>query len=145
MPDDVKKIPGYYLEDLEVVAKEIITFAENLNIWIFAGEMGVGKTTLIKEICQVLGVKDNVHSPTYSLVNEYEGSSGETFYHFDFYRLKNETEAMDIGVDEYFYSGNKCFIEWPEKIPSLLPEQHLEISISLNDKNIRSIFLSKHD
>ncbi|MDQ3536455.1 MAG: tRNA (adenosine(37)-N6)-threonylcarbamoyltransferase complex ATPase subunit type 1 TsaE [Bacteroidota bacterium] len=145
MPDIGKEIPRFSLEDIKKVSKEIIAFAEDINIWIFVGEMGVGKTTLIKEICKILEVTDVVHSPTYSLVNEYETSKGEIFFHFDFYRLKDEAEAMDIGVDEYFYSGNTCFIEWPENIPSLLPDRHVKISISLVDKNLRSIFLSKHD
>ncbi|MDQ3393852.1 MAG: tRNA (adenosine(37)-N6)-threonylcarbamoyltransferase complex ATPase subunit type 1 TsaE [Bacteroidota bacterium] len=144
MPE-LDNIQDYSLEELGTIASKIISFAVDLNIWLFVGEMGVGKTTLIKEISQQLGVIDNVHSPTYSLVNEYGLTSGEVLYHFDFYRLKYETEAMDIGVEEYFYSGNKCLIEWPEKIPSLIPEKYLMISISLTDKNQRSIFLSKHD
>ncbi len=145
MPEIDDNIQEYSLEDLGIIASKIITFAGVSNIWLFNGEMGVGKTTLIKAICQQLGAVDNIHSPTYSLVNEYGLLSGKVLYHFDFYRLRNETEAMDIGVEEYFYSGNKCLIEWSEKIPSLIPEEHLLITISLTDKNQRSIFLSKHD
>jgi tRNA threonylcarbamoyladenosine biosynthesis protein TsaE len=132
-------------EDLDGLSKKIIAFAEEFKIWIFVGEMGVGKTTLIKKVCEGLGVIDLVSSPTFSLVNEYEDVNGLKYFHFDFYRIKNETEAMDIGVEEYFYSGYHCFIEWPEKILGLIPEKHLKIGITLADKNTRRIFLSKHE
>ena len=95
--------------------------------------MGVGKTTLIKEICRQLGVMQNVCSPTFAIVNEYCDGEGEPVYHFDFYRLKNLAEAYDIGYEEYFYSGNWCFTEWTEKIESLLPDHYLRIDISEHD------------
>ncbi len=112
---------------------QLIEIAQNLlqsydnRILVFYGPMGVGKTTFTKALCKVLGVKDTVSSPTFSLVNEYEGGDGEAVYHFDFYRIDDETEAMDMGCDEYFYSGSYCLIEWPEKIPNLIPEGALEI------------------
>lgn len=93
--------------------------------------MGVGKTTLIKVLAKTLGVNDVTSSPTFSLVNEYQTTDGQTVYHFDFYRLKNEVEALDMGADEYLYSGNWCFIEWAEKIPNLIPEAHSSISVRL--------------
>lgn len=145
MPEKSKEIIGYNLEQLGEVTNEIIAFAEDYKIWIFTGEMGMGKTTLIKSLCEAFEVEDLVSSPTYSIVNEYRNKDGKTFYHFDFYRIKDESEAMDIGTEEYFFSGAHCFIEWPEKIVSLVPERHLKIAIDLAEKNTRSIFLSKHD
>jgi tRNA threonylcarbamoyladenosine biosynthesis protein TsaE len=128
------------IDDLEKVAKSIISIYENQNIWIFEGEMGAGKTTFIKVICKELGVLSAVQSPTFSLVNEYMTDEGEEIYHFDFYRLKNEVEALDFGVEEYFYSNNLCLIEWAEKIPSLIPEQFLKIKITkLEDSETRII------
>ncbi len=125
-------------------AEEIIKYSEDQLIWIFYGEMGAGKTTLIKAIAEQYAVEDNVHSPTFSLVNEYRNHENEIFYHFDFYRINNETEAMDIGVDEYFDSGDHCFIEWPQKIPSLLPKRFLKIEILITSETSRKITLSHH-
>jgi tRNA threonylcarbamoyladenosine biosynthesis protein TsaE len=125
-------------------AEEIIKYSEDQLIWIFYGEMGAGKTTLIKAIAEQYAVEDNVHSPTFSLVNEYRNHENKIFYHFDFYRINNETEAMDIGVDEYFDSGDYCFIEWPQKIPSLLPDRFLKIEILITSETSRKITLSHH-
>ena len=93
--------------------------------------MGAGKTTLIKAICEELGVKENISSPTFSIVNEYHSAPGRKIYHFDFYRIKDLSEAYDMGYEEYFYSGACCFIEWPEKIDGLLPEEALKLEISV--------------
>ncbi len=117
------------LTDLSLVAKEIIAFAGNETIWLLNGEMGAGKTTLTKVICQQLNVVDTVSSPTFSIVNQYLTNKGEIIYHFDFYRLKHEQEALQIGVEEYFYSGNLCLIEWASQIPSFIPPAFLEITI----------------
>lgn len=130
--------------DLEKVASKIIAFAEDQHIWIFYGEMGAGKTTIIRAIADQYEIEDNVHSPTFSLVNEYGNYKDEIFYHFDFYRIKNEVEAMDIGVEEYFDSGDLCFIEWPQKIPSLLPEKYLIINIEITSHTGRKIKISHH-
>lgn len=130
--------------ELDNAAKAIIQYSKGLNIWIFYGEMGAGKTTLIKAIANEFGVEDNVHSPTFSLVNEYRNLKDDVFYHFDFYRIKDETEAMDIGVEEYFDSGDICFIEWPQKIPSLLPETFLKINIKITSPTTRELNLSQH-
>ncbi len=100
------------------------------KVILFEAEMGTGKTTLIKALCKALGVEDTISSPTFSLVNEYETNKGELVYHFDFYRLKTEEEALDFGVEDYLYSGNYCFLEWSENIPNLIPEKHTVISIS---------------
>jgi tRNA threonylcarbamoyladenosine biosynthesis protein TsaE len=132
-------------KELPFVAKLVLRLADEHKIWLLEGEMGAGKTTFIKAVCQALGVPDTVQSPTFSLVNEYRTVKGDTCYHFDFYRIKDQTEAMDIGVEEYFESGNFCFIEWPAKIPGLLPERYLKISINLDSHNGRTLQLSKHE
>lgn len=132
----------YTLEELPEVAKEIIQFSKS-HIYLFYGNMGIGKTTLIKELCKQLGVKDTVSSPTFGIVNEYDSEKG-TIYHFDFYRIENQEEAMDIGIDEYFYSGQPVFIEWPEKISGFLPESYLKITLEKQQDNKRHITLSQH-
>lgn len=130
----------FSLDQLEEVAKQII--AQNPDkVILFHGEMGVGKTTLIKQLCKILGVTEATSSPTFSLVNEYQANDNQLVYHFDFYRLKNEIEAMDMGVDDYLYSGNWCFIEWAEKIPSLVPEPHSVVTIELLPNGKRSLEL----
>jgi tRNA threonylcarbamoyladenosine biosynthesis protein TsaE len=130
----------FSLDQLEEVAKQII--AQNPHkVILFHGEMGVGKTTLIKQLCKSLGVTEATSSPTFSLVNEYQADDNQLVYHFDFYRLKNEIEAMDMGVDDYLYSGNWCFIEWAEKIPSLVPEPHSVVTIELLPNGKRSLEL----
>ncbi|MDR3695708.1 tRNA (adenosine(37)-N6)-threonylcarbamoyltransferase complex ATPase subunit type 1 TsaE [Mucilaginibacter sp.] len=127
---------------LPAIASQIIEFAANSRIFFFYGDMGAGKTTLIKVLCESLGTAEPVTSPTFSIVNEYEGAT-ERIYHFDFYRLKNETEALDMGYEEYFYSGAYCFIEWPEKIPNLLPDHYISIKIKVKDDDLREINIEK--
>lgn len=126
------------LNDLPDVARKILEFAGDNRIFLFYGEMGAGKTTLIKALCSVLQVEDTVSSPTFSIVNEYFGST-ESIYHFDFYRIKNETEAFDLGYEDYLYSGNYCLIEWPEKISNLLPSKFVELSLLQTSENERVI------
>ncbi len=130
----------FSIDQLEEVAKKIIAEKPN-KIILFHGEMGVGKTTLIKQLCLTLGVTSVTSSPTFSLVNEYEADNNALVYHFDFYRLNKEEEALDMGVDDYLYSGNWCFIEWAEKIPNLIPEFHSVITISLLPDGTRSLTL----
>lgn len=115
------------------VARKLLDSFPDERFYAFFGSMGVGKTTLIKEICKQLGVMQNVCSPTFAIVNEYCDSKGEPVYHFDFYRLKNLAEAYDIGYEEYFYSGYWCFTEWTEKIEPLLPDHYLRIDITERD------------
>ena len=132
-------------DNLGEVAQNFLTKAAHCPVWLLHGEMGSGKTTFIKSLCRKLGVKDATSSPTFSIVNEYKTADNKKVYHFDFYRIKNEAEAYDIGAEEYFYSGNLCFIEWPEKIPSLIPAEHVDVSITVENQNHRTIALSVHD
>ena len=119
----------------------MIAIAEHRTL-LFRGEMGVGKTTLIKEICNILGVEDRVSSPTFSLVNEYRTSANEVVFHFDFYRITNEEEALDMGIEEYLYQKNWCLIEWPENIGNLLPLDAVQIHLSVLDDGQRNIQLN---
>jgi len=130
------------LSDLPSIAQQLLSFAGNNRIFLFHGDMGAGKTTLIKSICAELGVTTSVSSPTFAIVNEYEGALNR-IYHFDFYRLKNQTEALDMGCEEYFYSGDYCFIEWPEKIPDMLPAHYINITISVLNDTTREISFEK--
>lgn len=138
------EVISYSINDLPAVTKRIFDFAGDEKIWLFFGDMGAGKTTLIKHICDHISTTDVVSSPSFSLVNEYENREGKKVYHFDFYRIKDQEEAMDIGVDEYFQSGNLCLVEWPEKIPSLLPDNYFSIHISVNSEDKRIITLKHH-
>jgi len=134
---------AYKEEELEGAAQVLIGEFKNNRVFIFSGAMGSGKTTFIKYICKVLGVTAGISSPTFSLVNEYEGSNGSVVYHFDFYRIKDIQEAYDIGYEEYFYSGHYCFIEWPEKIPGLVPADAVEIKIEIKNNNSRELWINK--
>ena len=131
----------YRLDQIEDAANQIIRLAGSDKIWVFQGQMGAGKTTLIKALAKEMQVKDHVSSPTFGLVNEYETVSGERICHFDFYRLDDPTEALDIGIEEYFYSGDYCWIEWAEKIAQFLPEDFLLIRIISESDQDRTITL----
>jgi tRNA threonylcarbamoyladenosine biosynthesis protein TsaE len=133
------------LDELKAAAGELVGKCYTTKVWLFYGEMGSGKTTLIKAVCERLGVIKGMSSPTFSVVNEYETGHGERIYHFDFYRLKNEQEAYDLGAEEYFDSGNFCFVEWPEKIPSLIPERHIKVKVTPCDPTNRIIHYTSHD
>ena len=133
-------IKNYSLEELPAIAKEIIKTSKQ-KVLLFYGEMGVGKTTLIKEIVKQLGSLDTVSSPTFSLVNEYHTTNGEKIYHFDFYRINNENEALDIGVEEYFYSDSWCLVEWPDKVENLVPLNSVTITITSNSDQLRTLEL----
>jgi len=137
-----------HLNSLDAAAQFIIDSSPNQSFYTFQGEMGVGKTTLIKAMAKRLGSRDNVTSPTFSLVNEYalEGGERNTIYHFDFYRILGLDEVYDIGYEEYFYSGQFCFVEWPDKIARLLPDSFIEIRISRisSAENTRELTIFKH-
>ncbi|QMV69609.1 tRNA (adenosine(37)-N6)-threonylcarbamoyltransferase complex ATPase subunit type 1 TsaE [Sphingobacterium paramultivorum] len=124
--------------DLSQAAQTLLNSFSKDRIFLLYGSMGAGKTTFVKHLCKQLNVQDSTSSPTFSIVNEYESPVGP-IYHFDFYRIKDEQEAFDFGYEEYFYSGAYCFVEWPEKIPNLLPEEAKEIHISIIDATTRKI------
>ncbi len=125
-------------EELPQVAEAILAAMNNRTVVVFRGEMGAGKTTLIREIAAALGSTDTVTSPTFAIVNQYRGTNDRPIYHFDFYRIEDIREAYDFGYEEYFYSGELCLVEWPEKIESLLPEEIVTVHIALNDETTRT-------
>jgi tRNA threonylcarbamoyladenosine biosynthesis protein TsaE len=131
-------------EGLAKVAEKLLALAGDCRVWLFVGDMGAGKTTFIKELGKLLLVTDGMSSPTFSIVNEYWTTNKEKVFHFDFYRIKNETEAVEIGIEDYFYSGCYCFIEWPEKIPNLLPDVYAVIKIETTNNNHRTLSFSIH-
>ncbi|GEM62838.1 tRNA (adenosine(37)-N6)-threonylcarbamoyltransferase complex ATPase subunit type 1 TsaE [Sphingobacterium faecium NBRC 15299] len=128
------------LSELDHAAKLLLKSFPDDRVFLFYGNMGAGKTTFIKALCEVLEVQDNTSSPTFSIVNEYKSSKGPIF-HFDFYRIKEEEEAYDFGYEDYFYSGNYCFVEWPNKIPNLLPEDAKTIEIEITSTTSRKIII----
>ena len=132
----------YTLDKLPSIAKQIINIAKNTKNILFYAEMGAGKTTLIKEIIKQLDITDNVSSPTFSLVNEYLSINNETIYHFDFYRIEEETEALDIGIDDYFHKDAWCFIEWAQNIESYLPKKSIVVNIEIVDEVTRKIIIT---
>ena len=127
-----------HIDQLPEVAAQLLREFADERFFAFFGKMGVGKTTLIKEICHQLGVEDNVCSPTFAIINAYSTQEGSPVYHFDFYRLKSVNEAYDIGYEEYFYSGEYCFTEWTEKVEELLPERYVRVEI-VEQNGIRTL------
>ena len=133
-------IINYQLDNIQAAAQEFVEAMGERKVFAFYGKMGAGKTTFIKAICEALDVEDVVTSPTFAIVNEYKAPRGSV-YHFDFYRIKNLREAYDIGCEEYFYSGQPCFIEWPELIEELLPEDAVRVNIEVHDDGSRTVQL----
>lgn len=131
------------LTALTQAAATLLSAFPEQRIFLFYGEMGAGKTTFIHALCKQLHVQDQTSSPTFSIVNEYASPQGP-IYHFDFYRLKNESEAFDLGYEEYFYSGQHCLIEWPEKIPNLIPPSHVVVNLKVNDDHSRTLTIEQH-
>lgn len=131
----------FSLDEIQEVAQKILATTNLKKVITFEALMGVGKTTLIKALVKELNVTDNSSSPTFSIVNEYRTTALEPIYHFDLYRLNNEIEGYDMGLDEYFYSGNWCFIEWPEKTPNLIPIDHAKIIIKEVGNGKRQLIL----
>ena len=127
------------LDNLDAAAADFLEAVGDNRLIAFCGHLGAGKTTFIKALCDRLGVCDNVCSPTFTIVNEYRAASGEPVFHFDFYRIDSLREAQDLGLEEYFYSGCFCFMEWPEKIADLLPEETVEVRIEPLDETTRKI------
>lgn len=120
------------LSDLDEVAQQLLKAHPNARLFAFFGAMGVGKTTFIQALCKRLGVNETVSSPSYSIVNHYITESQESIYHFDFYRIKNLEEVYDLGYEHYFFSGSYCFIEWPDKLGSLIPDECIRVDIEDN-------------
>lgn len=131
------------LSELEGVAKEMISEFSEERVFAFYGKMGAGKTTFIQSVCRVLGSDDNVTSPTFALINEYNTANMESIFHFDFYRIKELEEAFDLGYEDYIYSGSYCLIEWPEMIDPLLPDTIVEVKIEVQDDESRVITAEK--
>jgi len=129
------------LSDLNIVADKFLRLMKGKKVFAFFGPMGVGKTTFIKALCNELGVIEIVTSPTFALINEYQTGSNDVIYHFDFYRIEKIEEVYDFGYEDYFYSGNYCFIEWPEKVAELLPENVVYVNIVENKDGSRTINL----
>ena len=130
------------IKDINEIRSAEREFIDNMHAgkeFAFYGKMGAGKTTFIKAICEEMGVDDVITSPTFAIVNEYETSEEDTIYHFDFYRIKKIEEVYDMGYEEYFYSGNLCFIEWPELIEDLLPEDATKVTIEEAEDGSRVI------
>jgi len=128
----------YQLTDIKQISEAIISYIASPKTLLFYGGMGVGKTTLIKEIAKLLGVTDATSSPTFSLVNEYQGNNTKVF-HFDFYRIETEEEVYDIGIEDYFYQNAWCLVEWPNKIPNIIPQDAIVIQLNKNLDGSRSI------
>lgn len=127
------------LGEINLAARKFLDEMGENCIFAFYGRMGAGKTTFIKAVCEAMGVTDVVASPTFAIVNEYADGRGQPVYHFDFYRIKNLREAYDIGCEDYFYSGRPCFIEWPELVEELLPEETIAVRIEVGDDESRTI------
>lgn len=121
------------IDELSKVSDFLVSMCEKSNIIAFYGNMGAGKTTLIKNLCSKLGVQDEVNSPTFALVNEYQTDAFDSIFHFDFYRIKSLEEVFDIGYEDYFYGGSLCLLEWPELIDPLMPEHFIKVEITLGD------------
>jgi len=131
---------NYSIEEIGRTAKIILSLNPSSKIFIFNGEMGSGKTTLIKAIIKELGYEGTVSSPTFSIINEY--LNGDKIYHFDFYRIKNKNELLDIGIDEYISSNNRCFVEWPNLITDILPDKHIELNIDIISSDDRKLTIN---
>lgn len=129
------------IEELDAFADEILAFAGNEKVFLFKGDLGTGKTTFIKEVCRKLGVEGQTSSPTYSIVNEYSSPNGNV-YHIDLYRLNSVQEAFEVGLEDYLYSDNYCFIEWPQIAEELLPESYVSISITKENEDLRVFDIS---
>lgn len=131
------KITIHSESELADVAKKMLEAFPNDRVFCFYGQMGAGKTTFIKAVCQQLGVADTTSSPTFAIVNEYVTDSDETIYHFDFYRIEKLEDAYQIGADDYFYSGNYCFVEWAENIPELIDSEFVKVKINISSDDSR--------
>ncbi len=135
----------YELPQIKAVAKALWKEGKSNKVWIFHAGMGTGKTSFIHALCAVLEVSDTVSSPTFSLINEYESPTAGTIYHMDWYRLKDEEEAIQAGIEDALLSGNLCLIEWPEKAAALLPDQPFEVFMEILDEKMRRIYTERFE
>lgn len=133
----------YELPQIKAVAKALWKEGKGHKVWIFHASMGTGKTSFIHALCDVLEVKDTVSSPTFSIINEYESAQAGTVYHMDWYRIKDEEEAIQAGIEDALLSGNLCLVEWPEKAEGLLPEKPFEVFMEILDKKMRRIYTER--
>ncbi len=129
----------FNLGEIAVAAKNFLTATANYKVFALRGEMGAGKTTFIHALCEVMGVKDTITSPTFSIINQYKTNTGQTVYHMDLYRIKDEQEAINAGIEDCLYSGDTCWVEWPEKAPGIFPAETLYITMSSVDRNTRKL------
>ena len=127
----------FSLDNIQEAAVSFLSATANYKVIALHGDMGAGKTTFVHAVCEAAGVKDNISSPTFSIINEYVALTGDVIYHIDLYRLKNEQEALQAGVEDCLFSGNICFVEWPDKASNIFPDNTLHISISVLDMNTR--------
>jgi tRNA threonylcarbamoyladenosine biosynthesis protein TsaE len=129
----------HHLGELDAAAHQLLADGRDTPVWLLRGEMGAGKTTLIKALCRALGVVSVVQSPTFGLINEYTTGEGRPVYHFDCYRLRNELEAYDVGMEEYFDSGAYCFVEWPDRVAALWPARCYQVTLRADPSGVRHI------
>lgn len=130
---------NFTLDQINKTAAKLLTDTANYNVYAFHGEMGAGKTTFIHALCEAMNVTDVITSPTFSIINQYRTNDGQTVYHMDLYRIKDENEAINAGVEDCLYSGNTCFVEWPDRVPGVFPDETLHITISSVDDNTRNL------
>jgi tRNA threonylcarbamoyladenosine biosynthesis protein TsaE len=132
---------NFELRQIKSVAKSFLQETENFKIFAFSGELGAGKTTFISALCEELGVTENVSSPTFSIIQEYETQAGKAVYHIDLYRIKSKAEAVEAGIEDCIYSGETCFVEWPERAPSLFPEKTVFVTLEVQSLNSRKLIV----
>jgi tRNA threonylcarbamoyladenosine biosynthesis protein TsaE len=130
---------NFPLNEIHDAANNFLRIANNYKVFAFHGEMGAGKTTFIHALCEAIGVQEAITSPTFSLINQYRAVNGDTIFHLDLYRIKDEQEAVNAGIEDSLYSGNLCFVEWPEKAPGIFPPGTLHVYIETVDSNTRKL------
>jgi tRNA threonylcarbamoyladenosine biosynthesis protein TsaE len=130
---------NFSLNEIATAAKKLLTEAGDYKVFAFHGDMGAGKTTFIHALCNAMNITDVVTSPTFSIINQYKTTEGQTVYHMDLYRIKDENEAINAGVEDCLFSGNRCLVEWPEKAPGVFPDETLHIYITSIDDNTRKL------
>jgi tRNA threonylcarbamoyladenosine biosynthesis protein TsaE len=130
---------NFILNQINEIATRFLTEHANNKVFAFHGEMGAGKTTFIHALCEAMDVTDVISSPTFSIINQYKTKNGQTIYHMDLYRIKDENEAINAGIEDCLYSGNICLVEWPEKIPGIFPDETTHITITSVDDNTRKL------